>query len=317
MKKFCVSFMVVLMVIMLPSRMVKADDFNWAQWYDWMGIYTILDVVCSGEMTPIEAFETIMIPAHNAGYVTEKQAEIYAATFPETEQLLLDCGALKSYVSYEVYLDMQDMLITCGYEEWCTPYAHEDLRKENTPAVPEYTIEECDIYKYATTDVNIRIEPSTNAEKIGNVPKNEQVHVIGKTSNGWYHLDYNGTIGFSVTKYYIDEPEPTTSPAPTLMPTSEPTPEPTEVPTLESAEVPTSEPAEVPTLEPTEVPIHVSAEALDVETIAIPAESTAVPEVISEEENKNAVLYIAIGVIVLGGISIVVISSILKYKKSE
>lgn len=62
------------------------------------------------------------------------------------------------------------------------------------------------MYKYATTDVNIRTEPSTKAGKVGNVPQNEKVHVTGKTSNGWYRLEYNGVTGFSVAKYFADKP---------------------------------------------------------------------------------------------------------------
>uniref|UniRef100_UPI004055B1FE SH3 domain-containing protein n=1 Tax=Acetatifactor sp. TaxID=1872090 RepID=UPI004055B1FE len=73
-------------------------------------------------------------------------------------------------------------------------------------AQPTYTIEDCDMNKYATTDVNVRTEPDANAGRVGSVPQNEQAHITGETSNGWYRLEYNGISGYSVSKYFADKP---------------------------------------------------------------------------------------------------------------
>ena len=132
---------------------------------------------------------------------------------------------------------------------------------EPTPVVPAYTIEDCDMYKYATTDVNVRTEPDTNAGRVGSVPQNAQVHVTGKTSNGWYRIEYNGVNGFSVAKYFADKPievieNVTDTPEPTPEPTAEPTPEPTEAPVATEEPTATEEPAvtEAPVVEPTAEP---------------------------------------------------------------
>ena len=117
------------------------------------------------------------------------------------------------------------------------------------------------MYKYATTDVNVRTEPDTNAGRVGSVPQNAQVHVTGKTSNGWYRIEYNGVNGFSVAKYFADKPievieNVTDTPEPTPEPTAEPTPEPTEAPVATEEPTATEEPAvtEAPVVEPTAEP---------------------------------------------------------------
>lgn len=133
---------------------------------------------------------------------------------------------------------------------------------EPTPVVPAYTIEDCDMYKYATTDVNVRTEPDTNAGRVGSVPQNAQVHVTGKTSNGWYRIEYNGISGFSVAKYFADKPievieNVTDTPEPTPAPTAEPTATPesttrTEI-TQQATPAPVVEPIATPV--PTEAPV--------------------------------------------------------------
>ncbi len=265
------------------SLEVRADinATNGPNYYYIYGVYGIVQYVLDGAITPNNACDWILIPVFNQGNLNEVEAEIFAAYFPETEKKLIDCGALTKIVSYEMYLDAQDCLRLIGYEEWCTPYAHEDLRKQNIPMTPQYTIEDCDMYKYATTDVNMRVEPSTNTNKVGNVPQNEKVHVTGKTSNGWYRLEYNGTTGFSVSKYFADKPiEKVENVTDVPEPTPEPTPVPTEVPTAEPTAEPTVEPTATP--EPTEVPNDTKTEIVEPLETEKPV-ATPVPTVIPTE----------------------------------
>ncbi len=306
---------------------VRADinATNGPNYYYIYGISGVVMYVLDGAISSTNACEWILIPVYQSGNLEEKYAEVFAAFFPETEQRLLDCGALSDFVSYEIYQFAQESLVDWGYKEWCTPYAHEDLRKPNTPITPQYTIEDCDMESYATTDVNVRVEPSTNTNKVGNVPQNEKVHVTGKTSNGWYRLEYNGTTGFSVSKYFADKPIEKEEEEPTLVPTEEPTaepaptPEPTEEPNDTKTEI--VEPLEtekpvatpVPTVIPTEAPV---VDEPTVEATAEPTvDSTPAPvvdtPVVTEpvEENNFLIPWIALGgvVVVLGVVAVIVL----------
>ena len=162
-----------------------------------------------------------------------------------------DCKRKRKKILIEYYPDAQLILEMNGVPVDTTPNA--DPTPAPTPATSAYTIENCDMYKYATTDVNVRVEPDTNAGRVGSVEQNGYAHITSITSNGWYRLEYNGITGFSVQKYFADKPievieEETDVPEPTPEPTAEPTPEPTAEP------VATEEPAvtEAPTAAPVE-----------------------------------------------------------------
>ncbi|MBQ9141939.1 MAG: SH3 domain-containing protein [Lachnospiraceae bacterium] len=277
MKKLMTKLAVIMLAITLTVGFAGGEnDFNWAQWYDWNGVYSVIDMVAYGSMTSIEACDTVIIPAHQAGFVTENHMEIFTEYYPETKSYLITNGVISGETS----------------DNPPTPTA------EPTPAVPAYTIEECDMYKYATTDVNIRTEPSTNAGKVGNVPQNEQVHVTGKTSNGWYRLEYNGVTGFSVAKYFADKPieEVVGVTDATPAPTEAPTPEPTEVPVATEAPVePTAEPTTTPEsdtrteiiepiVEPTPAPTAVPTTAPVAEATAEPTGNEGTTEVVEPTE---------------------------------
>ena len=54
-----------------------------------------------------------------------------------------------------------------------------------------------------TTDgsgLNIRSYPSMSGTIIGSVPNGATVTINGET-NGWYVINYNGTVGYSSSKY--------------------------------------------------------------------------------------------------------------------
>ena len=58
--------------------------------------------------------------------------------------------------------------------------------------------------------LNIRKEPFTNSEIIGYLKNDTRVNVIAVTSNDWYKVDINGTVGY-VSKKYIKEYVPETT----------------------------------------------------------------------------------------------------------
>lgn len=316
--KLFVAMLVMMLLFVNKGAVASADEFNYAQWYEYNGIYSVTGQIKAGVMSPHEACELIMRPAIQAGYVDSSEVDIFLESFPEMEAWFISAGVPPT-----------DPAINVPAE----PIA--------TPTTPQYTIEDCDMYKYATTDVNVRVEPSTNTNKVGNVPQNEKVHVTGKTSNGWYRLEYNGTTGFSVSKYFADkpiekvedvtdvtEPTPAPTPEPTPVPTAEPTEEPTVEPTAtpEPTEVPNDtkteivEPLEtekpvatpVPTVIPTEAPVvdEPTVEATAEPTVdSTPAPVVDTPVVTEPVEENNFIPWIALGgvVVVLGVVAVIVL----------
>ncbi len=299
------------------------EDFNWVQWYEGMGMGTVIGEVMKGNMSSFDACEKIIIPAYETGLVEQSHIDYFLEYYPEMKGILESHGVPVGSSTPQI-----------------TP------APEPVPETPSYTIEDCDMIKYATTDVNMRTEPTTDASKVGRVTQNEQVHVTGKTSNGWYRIEYNGTSGFSVAKYFADKPievveNVTDVPEPTPEPTVEPTPAPTEAPAVTEApteapavtEAPVAEPTAEPTPEPTEAPAvtqapteaPTEAPAVTEEPVAEPTEEPA-PEpteepVVTEtstatekqnatlEEKSNTAWYLAMGgiVLVLAGISLAVV----------
>ena len=260
------------------NTVAMADDFNWVQWCEGNGIYSVVSMVNRGSMTSFDACEKIIIPSYEACVIGDKEINIFLEYYPEMKGILESHGVPVGSSTPQF-----------------TP------APEPIPVTPSYTIEDCDMNKYATTDVNMRTEPTTDASKVGRVTQNEQVHVTGKTSNGWYRIEYNGTSGFSVAKYFADKPievveNVTDVPEPTPDPTKEPTPTPTEVPVATEApavtqapteaptqvpavtEEPVEKPTEEPTPEPTEAPVATEAPAVTQAPTEAPTQEPAVTQ---------------------------------------
>ena len=54
---------------------------------------------------------------------------------------------------------------------------------------------------YTTTDLNLRLGPSTNDKKIGLIKKNTEIIPIAITNTNWYIVKYNGKIGYVSGEY--------------------------------------------------------------------------------------------------------------------
>lgn len=310
MKNFITRVAVFMVVTVMAITFAFADDFNWVQWYEWNGIASVTSAIRDGEMTSFEACEKIIVPAYEAGVVEQGQIDYLIDKYPETEQYLLIKG------------------VPVGGGDTPTPTL------EPAPA-PSYTVEDCDMYKYATTDVNVRTEPDTNAGRVGSVPQNAQVHVTGQTSNGWYRIEYDGINGFSVAKYFADKPievieEVTDVPEPTPAPTAEPTPEPTAEPTATEVPEATEEPVAEPTVEPTATPESITKTEIVEQVTPAPtevpvAEPTEAPATTHTEvpatdvtststEINNFIPYIIGGVVIVLACVVTVVSSNRKKK---
>ncbi len=310
MKKFITQIAMVIIIVLITStsigKVVVAEK-NWVQWYEGNGVYSVVGLVMVGDITEFEACEKIIIPSYEAGVASNNDINIFLEYYPE----------------------MKGTLEMNGVPVDPTPNA--DPTPAPTPTTPSYTIEDCDMYKYVTTDVNVRVEPDTNAGRVGSVEQNGYAHITGITSNGWYRLEYNGITGFSVQKYFADKPievieEVTDVPEPTPEPTAEPTPELTEAPvateepmaTEEPAvtEAPVAEPTEAPTPEPTEVPVATEEPtATEAPTAAPVLEATNASVEASEGSKLPFVIGGVAGVALLAIIGVCVVRRNSKRKK--
>ncbi len=61
---------------------------------------------------------------------------------------------------------------------------------------------------YASDDVNIRLEPSTEADKIGTLSKGQEVTVVGETSQ-WFKVNIYGNIGYISKAFLVNTPQTT------------------------------------------------------------------------------------------------------------
>lgn len=83
-----------------------------------------------------------------------------------------------------------------------TAYIRNDLLTSDAPAA-SVTIEDYDpaVIMYAQTNVNVREGHTTSSTKITMIDIGTEVTVTGKTSNGWYRIDYNGSVAYISEKY--------------------------------------------------------------------------------------------------------------------
>ena len=80
--------------------------------------------------------------------------------------------------------------------------------------------------------LNLRQKASTSSKILARLSGGTKVTVLGESGN-WYHVDYNGTLGYLSREYVrVTEETPTAAPttAPTAAPTSQPTAAPTQAP---------------------------------------------------------------------------------------
>ena len=124
----------------------------------------------------------------------------------------------------------------------------ETVTLEETVSIEETEITEMDAVMYVTTALNIREEPSTDAEKIGSLSVGEEVHVTGQTEDGLWTRITEGEGEACVASNYLTSKKPEVQKPSESESTTESTPSQTETPPQES-QVP-QEPETVVTPEP-------------------------------------------------------------------
>ena len=55
------------------------------------------------------------------------------------------------------------------------------------------------------TSLNIRAGQGTDTEIVGSIPNGEIVVILDKTSDDWYHINYEGTVGYVASRYLVNE----------------------------------------------------------------------------------------------------------------
>ncbi|MBO4693539.1 MAG: L,D-transpeptidase family protein [Clostridia bacterium] len=78
--------------------------------------------------------------------------------------------------------------------------------EENSEPVklPQFTVTDLSATMYATINLNVRTYPGKEGKIMGSIKKGAPVAVTGKSSTGWYRVDYNNTQGFCSGKYLSD-----------------------------------------------------------------------------------------------------------------
>lgn len=301
------QIMVLMCVMIISTSFVYASSGGgYAGWYYVNGISGVVGYIMSGEMTLPQAIETIVVPAYNAGYVSETDISTLITIYPEAELYLGVYGIISSPTNTGTTTE--------------TP-------TETVPPAPAYTIEDCDMVKYATTNVNIRSDADGNAGLVGSITQNEQAHITGVTSNGWYRLEYNGMTGFSVAKYFSDvKVEEVAGVTDTSEVASEPTSEEVSEATSETASETVSEGTSEAVSEEPVFESDSKTDIIEEEDVASEEVSEAASEdvetsepIVTISEKKTSVLpYILIGagvLICVGGVVTVVVLN--KKKKEE
>lgn len=88
------------------------------------------------------------------------------------------------------------------YRDIYTGYVYGDyLTDQAIPSGVTVTPFQPPITMYATEDVNVRADHSTNATKLGVLPTGESITVLGETSNGWYRVSYKGGDAYIFAQY--------------------------------------------------------------------------------------------------------------------
>lgn len=130
-----------------------------------------------------------------------------------------------------------------------TSIPEENKLEENTVQVsepaPVVTFTDVNETVYATTNVNIRVEPTVSSQSIGALTTGESVVRTGIGSNGWDRVTYNGQVRYinhtylSLEKVAIPEPK---APEPIAQSTKQP--QSTTQPTTQQAQTTNTKPAE-------------------------------------------------------------------------
>ena len=105
---------------------------------------------------------------------------------------------------YENYIFNNDATYTTDGTETATCVCGlTDIRTAEGSKL-EITCTDMQATMYAQQTVNIRDLPSTDGNKVGSLSTNDEVKVTGQVDNGWYRIEYNGSVSY-VSNSYMGE----------------------------------------------------------------------------------------------------------------
>ncbi len=87
MKRFITRVVVFMTISVMAITFAFADDFNWVQWLEWNGIYSVASMVLDGSMSATEACDKIIIPANQAGVLDEDEKKYLLNIVPKRNNI--------------------------------------------------------------------------------------------------------------------------------------------------------------------------------------------------------------------------------------
>ncbi len=91
---------------------------------------------------------------------------------------------------------------TIAQTEVSTSQLTSEPTPETTQTVADTTVSDYSATMYSTTvTLNVRSTPSTDGQILGQIGQDTPIKVTGKTSNGWFRIDFNGQTGYCSEKY--------------------------------------------------------------------------------------------------------------------
>ena len=70
---------------------------------------------------------------------------------------------------------------------------------------PAFTVTAMSATKYAKSNVNVRMGPSSDYKRLGGLSINQRVTVTGQADTGWYRIEFNGREAYVSNMYLTDE----------------------------------------------------------------------------------------------------------------
>lgn len=139
--------------------------------------------------------------------IDEKQDEIVEVvektTPAENEEVIIDKDETEDKIEKENTLDKVDNNDSKEKEETKVTEDVTPIKDEDKPK--EIVVDNVDMTLYVKKSVNVRQGPSVDNKKIGSLNKGDQIHITGKTEDGWYRIEYNSDIAYANSGFFIDE----------------------------------------------------------------------------------------------------------------
>ncbi|MDD6615422.1 MAG: SH3 domain-containing protein [Lachnospiraceae bacterium] len=143
------------------------------------------------------------------GIMARDQAYIVSGTVTDDNKTLL-AAVVKSVESFTV-LNNSVFSVTSGSTEETDQSESQKQSESGTTGSEELgSLQDYGTAAtlYASDNVNIRLEPSTEADILGSLSTGDQISVVGETSQ-WFKVNINGNVGYISKQFLISTPPQT------------------------------------------------------------------------------------------------------------